>query len=75
MKTRTLFGHPVRWTTLEFHRHKIDIDAFVRLMDPAGFATNMKMYPDQLEKLYPEEWVEKFLSWSEIEEEYKEDKL
>lgn len=77
MEVRTIFGKPVRFTTLDCYPDKMDVNEFVDTMrsNLDGFAANMKMLAKpgtesewHANSHYVEEWAESFLAWSEIEE-------
>lgn len=73
MSTRTLFGHPIRFTTEHCHEHKITLDEFVKEMHANldGYAQNMRVLGEghwSKDPRYIEQWVESMLAWSEIEE-------
>lgn len=68
---RTLFGYPVRYTTLEYHPNPLTLDQFAAWMEGGadGYVTNMRCQPTSwaADSHYIEEWIESWLAWSEIE--------
>lgn len=69
---RTLFGHPSRDTTTTFYPEPWTLDTFERDMKDAigPFAQNMRNLGGQfIEPRYPEQWVEMWMAWNEIETE------
>lgn len=68
---RTFFGKPIRQeTTGEFFNQKVTVEEFadqiLNLKD--SFIKNMN-YLNIDRKQYPEQWMETFCAWSEIENE------
>lgn len=64
---RTLFEKPIRIETTElFFPNKISLEEFKELM-----LVNVDVFCRQMknENKFPEQWVEQFLAWSEIEQE------
>lgn len=64
---RTLFDKPIRTETTElFFPNKISLEEFKELM-----SVNVNIFCHQMknEDKFPEQWVEQFLAWSEIEQE------
>lgn len=71
---RFIFGHPIRKdTTEEFFPDKISVNAFCKLI-----RENLTPFKDNMTSLtmtslkYPEEWLETFCAWSELEPNWKD---
>lgn len=67
---RTFFDKPIRAeTTAHFYDEKISAKAFVETILDEGNAFAKNMEHLKVSDRYPEEWMETFCAWSEIEQE------
>lgn len=68
---RTLYGQPIRKETTEtFYPDKISLEDFKEVINGfEAFVRNMENLGVSNKQKYIEEWVQTFLSWSEIETE------
>src|ERR1044072_3401017 len=79
--TRTIFGHPVRYTTLAQYQYKMTLAEFVENIRQCALSWQInlmiigKVYEKGIktdrniidEKRWPEQWAESLLAWMEIE--------